>query len=97
MRSLSLIIALAAPLAAASVCRPPRWTVGQTVQTTSGPVEGHAASVASGVSEYLGIPYAQPPVGSLRFQPPVRYSAASKIDGKSFVSYSRGVWCVMSG
>jgi hypothetical protein len=87
MRSLSLIIALAAPLAAASACRPPKWTVGQTVQTSSGPVEGHAASVASGVSEYLGIPYAQPPVGSLRFQPPVRYSGANKIDGRKFVSY----------
>ncbi|KAK4033356.1 Alpha/Beta hydrolase protein [Parachaetomium inaequale] len=84
MRSLDLLVALAAPLAAASACRPPKWTVGQTVQTSSGPVEGHAASVASGVSEYLGIPYAQPPVGSLRFQPPVRYSGTSKIDGKNF-------------
>jgi hypothetical protein len=27
-----------------------------TVQTSSGPVEGHIASKTSGVSEYLGIP-----------------------------------------
>ncbi|KAH6842381.1 Alpha/Beta hydrolase protein [Chaetomium sp. MPI-CAGE-AT-0009] len=84
MRCFPLILALAAPLVAASTCRPPKWTVGQTVQTTSGPVEGHAASTASEVSEYLGIPYAQPPVGSLRFQPPVRYSGKTKISGKSF-------------
>ncbi|KAK3291614.1 Alpha/Beta hydrolase protein [Chaetomium fimeti] len=84
MRCLPLIIALAAPLAAASACRPPKWTVGQTVHTSSGPVEGHAASTASEVSEYLGIPYAQPPVGSLRFQPPVRYTGETKISGKSF-------------
>ncbi|KAK4233547.1 Alpha/Beta hydrolase protein [Achaetomium macrosporum] len=81
----TLTLALAAiPFAEPSACRPPRWTVGQTVQTTSGPVEGHAASVASGVSEYLGIPYAQPPVGSLRFRPPVRYNGTKKIDGKNF-------------
>jgi hypothetical protein len=86
----SVALALAAiPFAAPSACRPPRWTVGQTVQTTSGPVEGHAASVASGVSEYLGIPYAQPPVGSLRFQPPVRYNGTTKIDGKHFVCFDR--------
>jgi carboxylesterase type B len=56
------------------------------VHTTSGPVEGHAASVAPEVSEYLGIPYAQPPVGRLRFQPPVRYNGSQKIVGKTFVS-----------
>lgn len=80
-------VALAAiPFAAASSCRPPSWRVGQTVQTTSGPVDGHAASVASQVSEYLGIPYAQAPVGTLRFQPPVRYNGTKKLDGKNFVS-----------
>ncbi|KAK4119589.1 alpha/beta-hydrolase [Parathielavia appendiculata] len=85
MRSVSLVtVALAMPLAAASTCHPPKWTVGQTVLTTSGPVEGHAAAVASEVSEYLGIPYAQPPVGSLRFQPPVRYNGTQRVDGKNF-------------
>lgn len=64
---------------------PPRWTIGQIVQTSSGPVEGHAASKARGVSEYLGIPYAEPPVGRRRFQAPVPYSGTSKIDGSRFV------------
>ncbi|EAQ84499.1 hypothetical protein CHGG_08513 [Chaetomium globosum CBS 148.51] len=84
MRYLHLVIALAAPLVAASACRPPKWRVGQPVQTSSGAVQGHAASTASEVSEYLGIPYAQPPVGALRFQPPVRYTGKGKIGGKSF-------------
>ncbi|KAK1982330.1 carboxylesterase [Colletotrichum cereale] len=62
------------------------WTVGQTITTSSGPVNGHAASGADQVSEYLGIPYAQPPVGALRFQPPVTYdsSCSSPINGSSF-------------
>jgi para-nitrobenzyl esterase len=37
------------------------------VQTKEGPVQGFAAS---GVSKFLGIPYAEPPVGDLRWQPP---------------------------
>ncbi|AEO59337.1 hypothetical protein MYCTH_51856 [Thermothelomyces thermophilus ATCC 42464] len=84
MRHLSLILALGPLLGTTSTCRPPKWSVGQTVQTTSGPVEGHAASVAKEVSEYLGIPYALPPVGDLRFQPPVRYNGSRKIVGKDF-------------
>lgn len=62
-----------------------QWTIGQTVQTSSGPVRGHAASHASNVSEYLGIPYALAPVGSLRFQPPVRYRGNTTISGETFV------------
>src|SRR5258708_18021060 len=40
---------------------------GRLVQTTSGSVCG---IVANGDSEWLGIPYAAPPVGSLRWAPP---------------------------
>jgi len=66
--------------------RQSNWTVGQTVQTSSGPVSGHAASNASQVSEYLGIPFAVPPVGDLRFAAPQKYSGNSSINGTSFVS-----------
>ena len=66
--------------------RQSNWTVGQTVQTSSGPVNGHAASNDSEVSEYLGIPFALPPVGDLRFAPPRNYSGTSTINGTNFVS-----------
>lgn len=64
--------------------RQTNWTIGQTVQTTSGPVQGQAAKNATSVSEYLGIPYAQPPVGRLRFQPPLRFSGSTTINGSNF-------------
>jgi para-nitrobenzyl esterase len=37
------------------------------VETKEGPVQGF---IANGVTEFLGIPYAEPPVGHLRWQPP---------------------------
>ncbi|MGE5293185.1 MAG: carboxylesterase family protein, partial [Micromonosporaceae bacterium] len=48
---------------AAVACAP-----GTDVQTTSGPVCGIVSN--NGVSEWLGIPYAAPPVGPLRWAPP---------------------------
>lgn len=52
--------------------------------TTSGPVEGHSAGNNSDVSEYLGIPFAEPPVAALRFQPPVAFKGTDTINGTSF-------------
>lgn len=46
-----------------------------TANTTSGLIVGHAAPNRSEVSEFLGIRYAEPPVGDLRFAPPQRYRA----------------------
>ena len=63
------------------------WTIDQTVNTQSGPVRGHAASSASGVSVYLGIPYARLPIGDLRFAPPQKYTGKTIIDGTNFVSH----------
>ena len=58
---------------------------GGTVQTSSGPVSGHPATRFPEVSEYLGIPYAQAPVGELRFAAPVKYIGSSALNGTVFV------------
>ena len=88
---LALALALAAIPAAITTTftflQPVKWTVGQRVRTTSGLVDGHKTSGAPEVSEYLGIPYARPPVGGLRFQAPVRYNGNRHIDGKNFVRF----------
>ncbi|XP_060617023.2 cholinesterase-like [Anolis sagrei] len=42
------------------------------VDTSSGPIKGRSLTVGSGtVRAYLGIPYAKPPLGKLRFQKPL--------------------------
>jgi hypothetical protein len=63
-------------------------TVGQTVNTTSGPVIGHAATIFPYVSEYLGIPFAQPPIGDLRFAGPLAYTGSSVLNGSTYVGPS---------
>jgi cholinesterase len=54
----------------------PALTAASTfsVATTNGLITGHPASNISSVTEFLGIPFAQPPVGSLRFAPPQPYN-----------------------
>lgn len=58
--------------------------VGQSVQTSSGLVRGHAASEPT-VSEYLGIPYAVSPTGIGRFAPPVPYNGTGTILANGYV------------
>ena len=45
-----------------------------TAKTTHGLITGHSAPNVSDVVEFLGIPYAEPPVGALRFKPPQPHS-----------------------
>lgn len=59
--------------------------VSFTVNTTNGPITGHPAKTASTVHEFLGIPYAQPPVGKLRFMPPQRYAGDQPFVASNFV------------
>lgn len=71
--------------AAVTVAGQTNWTVGQTVQTSSGAVRGHAAALTANVSEYLGIPFAQPPVGNLRFAAPTPIANSNQtINGTNF-------------
>ncbi len=41
------------------------------VETKEGPVKGF---LVNGVAEFLGVPYAEPPVGNLRWKPPKKHA-----------------------
>ncbi|PCD32260.1 hypothetical protein FGRA07_09512 [Fusarium graminearum] len=60
---------------AAPKCNPSRY---MTVNTSNGPITGHTTDNSSCVVEYLGIPYAKPPINDLRFATPQRISSYSK-------------------
>ena len=62
------------------------FTVGPGVQTSSGFVLGQPASSRTQVSEYLGIPFAQPPLGNLRFAAPQAFSGTGTINATAYVS-----------
>ncbi|KAK3111927.1 hypothetical protein LTR53_012322, partial [Teratosphaeriaceae sp. CCFEE 6253] len=57
-------------------CAPPSYHHGHgygdalTIPTTSGAVTGFVNATAPNVRQWLGIPYAAPPLGDLRFAPP---------------------------
>ncbi|KAE9370113.1 alpha/beta-hydrolase, partial [Stipitochalara longipes BDJ] len=86
MKSFSLFFLAATSSAFATdlELRAANWTVGQTVTTSSGPVTGHPAANDSDVSEYLGIPFGQAPVGDLRFAAPVAFNGTAPLNGTSF-------------
>ncbi|ESZ90910.1 hypothetical protein SBOR_8701 [Sclerotinia borealis F-4128] len=58
--------------------------IGRCVNTTSGEVAGHPSAKNPSVSEYLGIPFVQPPIGNLRFAPPQPYTGTGFINGTNF-------------
>ncbi|TID21650.1 acetylcholinesterase precursor [Venturia nashicola] len=65
-----------------------QWTVGQEVSTTSGKVKGRSATRAGyqEVSEYVGIPFAHPPQGALRWAPPKPFKSDGPIDATKWKS-----------
>jgi hypothetical protein len=56
------------------------WTVGQGgVETTSGKLSGMPSTNAANVSQYLGIPFAQPPVVPNRWLKPLDFKSTTEI------------------
>jgi carboxylesterase type B len=64
-----------------------QWAIGQEVPTTSGKVKGRPATRVGyeEVSEYVGIPYAHPPQGPLRWMPPKAFKSDRAIDATKWV------------
>ncbi|TLD35340.1 hypothetical protein E2P81_ATG11459 [Venturia nashicola] len=79
--ALSALVAFAA---ASPVAPRSTFAIGQTLTTTSGVIKGHAAKNRTEVSEYLGIPFAKPPVGDLRWKAPVKYVGDAPIDASKY-------------
>ncbi|KAF4975989.1 hypothetical protein FZEAL_7296 [Fusarium zealandicum] len=67
--------------AAPSRCNTQRFI---TVDTSNGPITGHLADNSRCVVEYLGVPYAKPPVRELRFAPPQRLSSREPYTAAGF-------------
>jgi hypothetical protein len=87
MATRTLVLLALSSFVVAAPSSPSVWSVGQEVETTSGKVKGHEAPwpAKSEVSEYLGIRYAQAPVGPLRFAAPQAYKSKDSINADKWV------------
>ncbi len=72
---ITLGLTLGLTLAAAEASPPPS-DLGGIVQTGEGLVQGF---FTKGVKEFLGIPYAAPPVGDLRWRPPASHARWTEV------------------
>jgi cholinesterase len=82
-KALLIILGLASVVISVPQAAQTAWSVGQAVKTSSGDVVGHSAWQPE-VSEYLGIPFAQSPVGPLRFAAPKPYSGSGVFNASKF-------------
>lgn len=82
--SAALAASVTLALVTTAACAPSNK--GFKVQTTNGPIQGHPAENRTDVNEFLGIPFAQPPVGDLRFAAPQEYEGKGLYVASEFVS-----------
>jgi cholinesterase len=75
------LITLAAVLAFAAASSPCDIHTFKSVTTNNGPVLGHSAGC---VLQYLGIPYAEPPVGARRFAEARKLTASKLVNASQF-------------
>jgi hypothetical protein len=61
------------------------------ISTTSGLIIGHSVVNRTGVTEYLGIPYAASTDGSQRWMPPQRFSSKKTFNASVYVRISQTV------
>ncbi|KAI8935860.1 hypothetical protein NX059_007377 [Plenodomus lindquistii] len=71
LRLLVVATAVASLFGSSIAVAPPR----PRIQTSSGTIVGHQAANRTRVTEFLGIRYAEAPVGDLRFVAPKKYEA----------------------
>lgn len=64
--------------------KPSHNTEGLVVQTSSGEVHGFINQTAPLVRQFLGVPYAEPPLGALRFAPPQTKTKGGPISATAF-------------
>jgi carboxylesterase type B len=79
MRPFRLVTPLLLAVADLSLSIPTRLDV----QTTVGKVIGTVDDITPGVNQWLGIPFAEPPLGSLRFLPPVKKTSSGVLSAKT--------------
>ncbi|CAN9411816.1 unnamed protein product [Alternaria alternata] len=68
----------------------PNTSSFENVETENGRITGHRSLEANEVWEYLGIPYAQPPLGALRFAAPQRYKGNGTYIAANFFTAGAG-------
>lgn len=81
---LSVYLLLLTLLITSSLCEPSSINSGLVIQTTSGEVHGFINKTTPLVRTFLGIPYAEPPLGELRFAPPQPVIKTGIINALSF-------------